>query len=258
MLIDINTWIGHWPFRQLRHNTAATLVKRLDSRNIDRAVVASIHGAFYKNAHAANEELSKQVRRYRDRLIPFATLNPRYPGWQEDLRRCAEDLDLRGIRLYPQYHEYELTDPEALELIDAATALGWVVQVPMRIVDRRQRHLWDQARDLTPADLEAALASRPGARWMFLNALGLDGSRFAPTAKFLVDISRMSAVLGRNIQSLIETAGPNHLAFGTGTPFKVPDPTLLKLDILDQPKAVKEKLSWKNASAMLSNCIDHA
>jgi len=255
MLIDINTWIGHWPFRQLRHNTAAALVKRLDGRDIDRAVVASIHGAFYKNAHSANEELSRQTRRYRDRLIPFATLNPGYPGWEEDLRRCAEDLDLKGIRLYPHYHEYELTDPGALELIDAATALGWVVQVPMRIVDRRQRHLWDQARDLSPADLEAAVAARPRTRWMFLNALGMDGGRLDPKAKFLVDISRMSAVLGRNIQALIEAAGANHLAFGTGMPFKVPEPALLKLDILDQPKSVKEKLAWRNASALLGGAV---
>ena len=140
MLIDINTWIGHWPFRQLRHNTAAALTRRLDSRGIDRAVVADVSGVLYKNVHTANEALARETKRYRDRLLPFGTLNPKYPGWEEDLRRCAEDLGLCGLRLYPQYHEYELTDPEALELIDAAADLRWCIQVPMRIVDRRQRH----------------------------------------------------------------------------------------------------------------------
>lgn len=84
MLIDVNTYIGHWPFRQLRHNTAEAMVKRMDQHGIDQAVVASIHGIFYKNVHPANEELAKAVRRYRDRLIPFATLNPAYPGWETE------------------------------------------------------------------------------------------------------------------------------------------------------------------------------
>ena len=251
MLIDINTYIGHWPFRQLRHNTPSALVRRMDQRRIDRAVVASIHGIFYKNAHPANEELAKETRRYRDRLLPFATLNPTYPGWEEDLRRCAEDLDLRGIRLYPQYHGYRLTDPAALDLIDAATALGWAVQVPMRVVDRRQRHRWDLAEDLSPAAFAAAIALRPQTRWMILNSLGIDGTKLPADAPFLVEISRMTAVLQQNIQTLLQTAGPDHLAFGTGMPFKVPEPALLKLEILDAPKRIKERIAWRNAAKML-------
>lgn len=250
-LIDVNTWIGHWPFRQLRHNTAAALVRRMDQRGIDRGVVASIHGVFYKNVHLANEELAKETRRYGDRLIPFASLNPLYPGWEEDLRRCAEDLGLRGLRLYPQYHGYDLTDAASLELIDAATELGWPLQVPMRIVDRRQRHRWDMARDLTQDDFQAMLSARPKARWMLLNSLGLDGNRLPAEANFLVEISRMASVLQRNIQELISEAGAGRLAFGTGMAFKVPEPALLKLEILDTSKAVREKIAWKNAAKML-------
>jgi len=97
LLIDVNTYIGHWAFRRLRHNTAEALVRRMDEHGIDRAVVGSVHGILYKNAHAANEELAEQTRPYRDRLIPFATLNPAYAGWREDLRRCAQEGS-RGVR----------------------------------------------------------------------------------------------------------------------------------------------------------------
>lgn len=251
MLIDVNTYIGHWPFRQLRHNTADALVRRMDERGIDMAVVASIDGILYKNVHPANESLSAQVQPFRDRLIPFATLNPTYPGWQEDLRRCAEDLRLSGLRLYPHYHGYRLGDPEALTLIDAATALGWAIQVPMRVVDRRQRHKWDLAEDLAADEIYAALAQCPGACWMWLNSLGLDGARLPAEGPFLVEISRMTAVLQRNIQALIETAGTEHLAFGTGMPFKVPEPALLKLEVLDAPPYMRERIAWRNASEML-------
>lgn len=250
MLIDVNTYIGHWPFRQLRHHTAGALVRRMDRYGIDRAVVGSIHGIFYKNAHQANEELASQTRRHADRLIPFATLNPIYPGWEEDLRRCAEQLGLCGLRLFPQYHGYSLDDAAALELVDAAASLGWCVQVPMRVVDRRQRHRWDLAEDLKAASFEQALTSRPRVKWMFLNALGLNGEHMI-SARYVVGISRMTAVLQRNIQTLAESTGVEHLAFGTGMPFKTPDPALLKLEVLDLPKRAVDRIAWRNASELL-------
>lgn len=251
MLIDVNTYIGHWPFRQLRDNTAAGLLKRMDRAGIDRAVVGSIDAVFYKDVLPANEALAKATRRHRDRLLPAATLNPLYPGWREDLRRCAEDWDLKALRLYPQYHGYRLGDIEALRLIDAAAELGWVVQVPMRLVDRRQRHPQDWAADLSGAALVEAVALRPWVKWMFLDALGLDGRAFPKEASYLVEVSRMTAVLQRNIQGLIAAAGIEHLAFGSGLPFKVAEPTLLKLEVLDISQRLRERIAWRNAAKML-------
>jgi len=123
----------------------------------------------------------------------------------------------------------------ALELIDAAGELGWVVQVPMRLEDRRQRHPFDLAEDLTPAAIEAILAQRPMIRWMILDGIGLDGSRLPAEARYLVEISRMTSVLHRSIPAFLQTAGHQHLAFGTGMPLKVPEPAFLKLEVLDAP-----------------------
>jgi predicted TIM-barrel fold metal-dependent hydrolase len=251
VLIDINVSLGHWAFRSLCHNTPQALLLRMDACRIDVAVVASIHGALYKDVHAANVELADAVRPYADRLIPFATLNPTYPGWAEDLRRCAEDLGMRGIRLYPQYHGYRIEDEPCLALVDAAVERGWPVQVPMRVVDRRQRHPWDLAEDLTHADIEAALSLRPDVCWMVLNAYRLDTARLPQDGDYLIDISRYSAVLQRHIQALIAGPGAAHVAFGTGLPFKTPEPALLKLQVLDAPPETVELIAWRNAARVL-------
>jgi predicted TIM-barrel fold metal-dependent hydrolase len=251
VLIDVNTYVGHWAFRQLPHNTAEGLVRQMDRHGIDRAVVASVHGILYKNVHTANQELAAQVKPYRDRLIPFATLNPRYPGWEKDLQRCAEELELCGIRLYPQYHGYQLGDGVGLDLIDAVTEIGWAVQVPMRVVDRRQRHIWDLAEDIKIDAFLTAFSLRPRTRWMVLNGLGFDGRQLDAGAQVLFGISRMTSVLQRNIPALIETTGAGHLAFGTGMPFKVPEPALLKLDILDASREIKAQIAWQNGAQML-------
>ena len=41
MIIDVNASLGHFAFRRLRHNTSDGLLRLMDSRKIDRAVVAA-------------------------------------------------------------------------------------------------------------------------------------------------------------------------------------------------------------------------
>ena len=249
-LLDINTWVGAWPFRQLRDGSVSGLLKRMDKHGIERAVVGSLTGVLYRNVQPANDELAKQTRRHTDRLVPFALMNPLDPSWDDDLKRC-QDLGFKGLRLVPQYHEYKLTDPAALDLIDEGADLGWCVQVPQRIEDRRTRHPWDVARDIAPAEFVEAIKSRPKVGWMLLNALGLNGSQFPAKARYVVDISRMTSVLQRNMQSFLDDAGPDRLAFGTGMNWSMPEPTLLKLELLDRPKKVKDGIAWRNAAKLL-------
>ena len=67
----------------------------------------------------------------------------------------------------------------------------------------------------------------------------------------MVDISRMTAVLQCNMQQLLDEGGNDKLAFGTGMVFNVADPALLKLEILDRGKRVREAIAWRNAARML-------
>ena len=253
MLLDINAYIGHWAFRQLRHNTAETLVQLMDKNKIDKAIVASINGTLYKNVHSANEEIAEETKQFSDRLIPFATLNPTWAGWKEDLKKCAEDLNLKGLRLYPQYHGYSLTDSIALEIIDAATELNWAVQVPMTLVDRRQRHSWDIAKDITPEEFEKVVALRPNTKWMFLNSFGINPENLPSNANYLIDFANpyYQTLLRREIPKLIDTAGSNHIAFGTDMPFRIPNAAILKLENLEISSNDKENIAWKNAMEML-------
>ncbi len=110
MSIDVHTYFGHYAFRHLRGNTASGLVSYMDRFGIERAVVASLSGILYKNTQPANEELAAAIAPYRGRFIPFAVINPTYAGWRDDLQAC-HGLGMKGVRLYPQYHDYKLADP---------------------------------------------------------------------------------------------------------------------------------------------------
>ena len=83
MLLDVNAYVGHWPFKLLKHNTCELLLDRMNKFGVDISVISNINGIFYKNTQSANEELYDELKsdiRFKDRLIPFAVINPIYAG----------------------------------------------------------------------------------------------------------------------------------------------------------------------------------
>ena len=55
---DVNTALGHWPFRRLTNTTASELRVLLSLHDVTGAAVVNTHGLFYMNAHDANLELA--------------------------------------------------------------------------------------------------------------------------------------------------------------------------------------------------------
>ena len=57
-MIDVNAYLGHFAFRQLRNNTAEGLLRLMDRKRIERAAVSSAASITYRNAHSGNEEIA--------------------------------------------------------------------------------------------------------------------------------------------------------------------------------------------------------
>ena len=256
MIIDVNAYLGHFAFRRLRHNTAPALLALMDRAGIDRAAVSSASAITCRNPQAGNEELHVQVQPHRDRLIPLAVINPSYAGWRDDLRVCHEDFGMVGLRLYPKWHNYDLSDPRCHELVHAATERGMVVSIPIRVEDYRQRSWLVDVPDLSLDEIAALVRAFPGARFVLLNGIGFARSPLGRSdsglpANYFIEISRLSAVLASEIGQLVANLGPDRVVFGTGMPFKYPDPALVKLEVLEASEEVKEKIRWQNAASLL-------
>lgn len=255
MLIDTNTYIGHWAFRPLPWHNADDLLRAMDSYGIERAFVSSASAILYRNSQAGNEELFAQVRGHTDRLVPFAVINPTYADWEQDLAICHEEFGCRGLRLYPNYHRYKLTDANGRALIEQATARKMILSVPLRVEDYRQRSWLLDVPDVTAAEVAEAAKAHPESRWLPVNGLGYTRTAFGQKdglkADYALEISRLTVFVGAELPTLIEAIGPEHLAFGSGMPFTVPEVPLLKLEVLDVPEEVKEAIRWKNALRLL-------
>lgn len=223
MLLDINASVGHWPFQHYNYNTCESLLGRMNKYGVDVSVISNLNGIFYKNTQSANEELYSEINsdeRFHDRFIPFAVINPIYAGWREDLSVCAAKFGFKGVRLFPLYHDYELTDPLCIELVRSARDAGMVVAFTLRMVDSRPRSWMDIQKEWALKDIIPIIKAVPDAKYMILNVansmeLNDDETALLQGADVLMDTSGRAI---SNLGELLKKYGNKKFAFGTHSP----------------------------------------
>jgi predicted TIM-barrel fold metal-dependent hydrolase len=256
MIIDINAFLGHYPFRQLRFNSAAKMVELMDGNGIDRAVVSSLHAVFYRDAHRGNAELYEETKAYGARFIPVATVNPKYVGWQHDLAEAVQRWKMKAVTLVPAHHGYSLTDQHGQAALEAIANYGLPVVLTQRFEDRRQRHHWDIAEDLEIKTLIEVAKAHPRLKFLLSNWIGLDGPKLVDAGmkgRCLIDFARLHVLLNKDVPKLIAALGVEAIAFGSHMPFDYVGPSLVKLANLENlPQADYEKIAWRNAATFLN------
>lgn len=255
MIIDVNTFLGHYPFRQVRCTTAPELIAQMDASGITAAAVSSLHAVFYRDAHRGNEELLEAVRAYPQRLFPIGTVNPTYAGWERDLAWLVEVAKVRAISLMPEHHAYRLSDDRGKAVLRHIEDRKLPVVLTQRLEDRRQRHHWDVAEDLTVDDVVATARAYPTLRMLLLNWVSLPPEKLLAAGlrgRCLIDFARLGVLVTKDVPRLIEALGPEAIAFGAHLPFDYPAASLVKLsDVAGLLPEEFERIAWKNANAFL-------
>lgn len=248
-MFDINTAIGHWPFRRLPRRTAGELRQYLQSYGVKGAAVASTPALFYMNSQDANLELAEEIALHRDFFVGVATLNPAYAAAVRDLDVCVEKLGFRALRLSPCYHNYNLADGTADALLTRAGELGISVLLPNEIVNFRQKH-WMEPNQ--PLGMESVLAIC--ARFPQVTFIGTEGgynlSMTAPP-NLCLEMSRYHSCYGQVLADMVRKLGAERILFGSGAPFKEIEPSLLKLHHCQISDAQKELIAGGNARRLL-------
>jgi uncharacterized protein len=261
MLIDINANTGHWPFQQMQCTSCNEMLARMDRYGVDLSVVSNLNGIFYKNVQAANEELHEELmsdKRFKDRFLPFAIINPQYAGWKNDLDICVNEMGVRGIRLYPVYHDYELSDPCCIDLVKVARDMGLIVGFTFRMFDPRgPRHWMDTTIQWSLGDLIPVIQEVPDATYFFLNVVGnifaLSEAERNLLIKTNVLIDTSGASLG-HMGNAIATYGADKFAFGTHSPILDYLTGLLRIESLREDEvteASRDLLRSGNARKIL-------
>jgi predicted TIM-barrel fold metal-dependent hydrolase len=258
MRIDFHTYIGHWPFRQLRGNTPTGLTEYMGRFGIDQAVVSNINGVFYKNTQLANEELAEAIKPFPGRFIPYAVINPSYPDWEYDLEVCHRHLGIKGLRLYPQYHDYKLTDPRLSKLLEMARGLNLPVAFSRWLVDERQHSWMDIGGQLTLESLVPMIKDNPGTFVL----LSFDSTTSGQMQAFqnldvYFDTVYATACLppqsGYDVLRLIKEFGADRFLFGSAFPFRDPISAVLRLEVVSELDLAARDAIWSGNAQRLIN-----
>lgn len=254
MIIDVNVDLSRWPFRRLPCDELDTLLERLRYRGVTEAWAGTFDGLFHRDVAAANARLAGDCRRSRGvRLRPFGSVNPKLPDWREDLRRCAEEHHMPGIRLHPNYHGYSLDAPVFAELVDLAAGCGMIVQLAVRMDDVRVQHPLMQVADVDTGPLPKIVSARPGLRLVLLNALRTlragTISELAAAGQVYFEISMLEGTGG--VAKVLEVLPPDRLLFGSHLPLFVLESAVFKMRESELPAGAREAILHKNARKLL-------
>ena len=170
-MVDTNVHLFEWPFRRLKYARTAALAEKLRRHGVRQAWAGTFEGIFSKDLSGANARLTEECQREGDGLfLPIGSVNPMWPDWAEDLRRCHEIHGMSGIRLLPGYHGYSLDHPEFAQLLQLAAKRGLLVQIALGLEDPRVQHPQINAPLVSPLPLVGLLKEIPHARVQLLNS----------------------------------------------------------------------------------------
>jgi hypothetical protein len=252
MALDINAFIGKWPYWPIPASSAGDVAGKLSAWGIASACICSTRSVFV-NWEDGNHEALAAKRETGPRLIAFACL-----GTFELSHRAADRKhDLRdyrargfaGIRLYPQHHSYHLLYEDFVDdICEQAASLKFPVLLSLRTIMN-----WGVP-SLDVCEMTAIVERHPQVPWI------LSGINYLHEIRASAQLLRRnpsvhletSCVMGyRAVQKLTEECGHEQILFGSGSPVQHGRANLEKIVKAGISDAAREAILFRNAERLL-------
>jgi len=235
-LDDINRYTG-W--------SVETLLEKMDSAGMERAVISSIRGIYADNPDdlaRGNEAVHKAVSRYPDRLDGAACVNPKFPeaSTREINVHIAQGPFVMVGEMCQFLQGWDTAEPGLVPIIELAQTLN----VPLLIHSSTETHA---------AEILALCLEYPGAKFIMAHMGGMNYlyeniPRLIanPRDNLWIDISGACAFFAGYLERLIEKLGAERIVFGVDLPLIEPAPLVTRIENLPLSSEDKEKISSGN------------
>ncbi|MEP6991611.1 MAG: hypothetical protein ABJA80_11840 [bacterium] len=235
-MIDVATWIGSYPFRQLRHPEPSVLVRVLEREGLAGAWVGYLPSPWQRDPAPGNAALLEALAPH-PTLRPAPVVRPDWPGWEGSLDALIA-AGAAAIRAYPMHWGLASSDPHMRALALACAARGIPLVLTTRFEDLRQRSPLDVAGDLTAAHVRALARAAPGLR-LVVTAAGrelLEETHWSLTpeeqARVHWDFAWIWGPPEEHFAHLVRTLGAARFVYGTHWPLRLVQNSRANLDLL--------------------------
>jgi hypothetical protein len=237
MRIDVNSFLGAYPFRRVPGTSPDALLRAMERVAIDQAWVSHLPSVFWREPAAGNAWLYATAEQYRG-LRPVPAVHPGLPGWETEVSG-ARATGAPAVRCDPTYYGLDPVGWEMRALAGVCSAEDVPLLLSVRLEDSRQRHPNDRAGELPPWAVRTLVRVDPAVRLIvthadrgFIEEVHF-GSTPEESARIWWDICWIWGPPEDHLQTLLRTIGVGRFLFGTGQPLRIPEASIAKMDLLD-------------------------
>ena len=246
-LIDIHTHMGpEYPIYYPEHD-ADSMVRYMDECGIELIVSAPCEDLFVKGF--ARNDIVAAMQKYPDRIKGYFSYNPNWSTTAEEMEEAfRENPGYVGIKVLPDYHRTNITDPAYAEVLDFANEKGLILL----------SHTWGlsmNGEQCNSADKIAAILDKyPNIRFIMGHSiqgqteLAIDlANRYENAYLDLCDTGRFYGMVER----MVAEAGAHKVLYATDAPmqgYRFIQGAVLAADITD---AQKKMILRDNAARLL-------
>ncbi len=235
--IDVNAWIGSYPYRRIAGGSAEFLEVEMRRNGIERAWVSNLAAVFWRNPTEGNAELYRIAEQH-EPLEAVPAVHPGLADWETVLIE-AKARAVPAIRVDPLFYGISPTDPAVVAVLRRAGQLGLPVMMAVKLEDGRQRHPHDGSSELSPAHLRALIRSDPTVRLVITHAdrdcieQVVFGATPEEADRILWDVSCVWGPPIDDLAHLVAAIGARRFCFGTGLPLRIAESAVARLDLLE-------------------------
>lgn len=251
--VDINCFVGFWPFRHIRYRSVNDIRGLMDRTNTHGVLLTPMAGLFYKDTLSAVSEMMKELNQSGyENMWPIAVINPMFPGWQDDLSIMVDEWGCVAVRLFPNYHAYTLPDTHIADFLIEVQNRDLPLIISVRMEDERLHHWTMRVEPVSYLDITWLLRSYPEIRTVLcgLNPTELD---------LIIDIvsTHPNAYVNTSIrmpqfymEEMVSRMGPERIVFGTAMPLNYPESHLFQLKNAHISEDARQNILCNNASSI--------
>lgn len=107
-MIDYNCFCGNWPFHKIRKNKFSDILKLHKENGITGGYISSLESIFYNDPYESEMDLYKEIKGSGYHQV--MTVNPTLDTCINTVKRGIKELNIKGIRITPGFHQYKLND----------------------------------------------------------------------------------------------------------------------------------------------------